>query len=712
MNGPTETLRAIEHYARATQSPLAPQWAAEIDGEDIVDDAGSVDRICARLHWPVPDRIEGRPRADQFPLLVYDSQNGWSVALQWDSENSLRLSGAGAGTIDYDPAQLFLTLDLPDPFSDSGGDKAINIFWRAIMRRKQSLVMAGLATIFANILVLATSLYSMQLYDRVIPLASYDTLFVLTVGVLFALVLDLVLRALRVGLIEREANDVDEETSEYFFARAQAVRLDQRPAGVGTIAAQLRGQDQIRQVLSSSSLFVLADLPFALFFIFVIFTIGGKLALVTFLSLPLAVGIAFLLARLIRSGAERAQVSGYRKNGMLVESLDAAETVKANRGGWMLLGRWNRLVREVNGYELRIRRISSVSSALFGTIQQIAYVGIMGWGAYMVTQNELTTGALLACSIIAGRINGPLVAQLPSLILQWSYARSSLKSLDAIMALPLDHSVSGHALRPDALDGDIMLKNVAFAYPNGRPAVEIAELTIERGERVAIMGGIGSGKSTLLKILSGLYSPSSGSVLIGGLDASQIAEDRIRRHVGYLPQDARLLNGSLRDNLTMGIDNAEDATLMETAQKTRLDTLIASHPQGLSLPIEEGGRGLSGGQRSLVMLNRMIHARPRIWLLDEPTATFDQATEAAALKALDEVVREDDIVVMVTHKPQLLSRFTRLIVMQQGRIVKEGPAQPVARALQERAGVRATAPDAANSRVTVRRAADLKKEPS
>lgn len=682
---PEMALRAIERLALATQTPLEPQWAAEVGDDSIADDDEAVDRICARLGWPAPDRIEGRPRADQFPLLVHDPHHGWAVAMQWDAADRLRLAGSDVDMLEYDESQLFLTVAIPDPLTGDGEEKAISVFWRAIMRRKQPLVMAGLATIFANLLVLATSLYSMQLYDRVIPLASYDTLLVLTVGVIFALLLDLVLRSLRAALIEREAAEIDSETAEFFYARAQAVRLDRRPPGIGTLAAQIRGQEQIRQVMSSSSLFLLADLPFALFFIFVVFTIGGKIALIPILSLPLAIGIAFLLARMIRTGAERAQVSGHRKNGMLVESLDAAETVKANRGAWLLLGRWNRLVREVHGYDLKIRRISAISSGLFSALQQTAYVAIMGWGAYMVTVGELTVGALLACSIIAGRINGPLVAQLPNLILQWSYARSSLKQLDAIMALPLDHSVSGRALRPEAMGGEIMLGNVKFGYPGGRAALEIDNLRIVPGERVAVMGGIGSGKSTLLRILSGLYEPLEGSVLIGGLDAAQLAEDRIRRHIGYLPQDARLLNGSLRDNLIMGIEDVGDGALMEMAKKTRLDTLIASHPQGLSLAIEEGGRGLSGGQRSLVMLNRMLHARPKIWLLDEPTASLDQATEQAVFAALDEAMGKDDILVMVTHKPQLLGRFSRIVVMRQGKVQSDGEAQAAVRQLQARA---------------------------
>ena len=676
-------IRAVENYARATGSPLSPHWTAELGDYELAEGVDALAGLAGVLGWPHPRRVEGRPRPDQFPLLVWDPAVGWAVARQWDSHEMLSLSGERA-LLPASPEQRFFALSLPDPLSGEH-DRAISVFWRAIRRRKQPLVMAGIATVFANIVTLATSLYSMQLYDRVIPLASFDTLLVLTIGVLFALLIDLMLRGLRAVLIEREANEIDAEVSEFFFARAQAIRLDARPPGIGTLAAQLRGQEQIRSVLSSGSLFMLADLPFALFFIFVIWLIGGPLALVPLVSLPLAIGLALLLSRIIRNGADRAQVSGNRKNGMLVESLDAAEAVKANRGGWFMMGRWNSLIREIHHYEDPVKRASAVSGSLFSSLQQVAYVAIMGWGAFLAATGELTTGALLACSIIAGRINGPLVAQLPNLIVQWGYARSSLKALDGIMQLPLDPASSTGALRPDALGGPLVLTNAAFAYPGGRKAVEVESLTIAPGERVAIIGGIGSGKSTLLKLLTGLYTPQQGTALIGGLDLSQIAEDIARRHIGYLPQDARLVNGTLRDNLAMGLGDVGDAAIMQAAKATRLETMIGSHPEGLAMRIQEGGRGLSGGQRSLVGINRLLHAAPSVWLLDEPTASLDQTTELAALETIESRLGAEDIMVMVTHKPQLLARFGRIIVMAGGKIVRDGPAREIMRELMPRA---------------------------
>ena len=677
-DGSAET--AVKNFARATGKPLSPHWNVELQDVYLPDGVDALPSLLGAIGWEPARRIEGRPRPDQFPLIVHDPVTGWAVVQQWDGDDVMSLVGERS-VLPYDEEQVFFTMNLPDPLAADGGGAAA-VFWRAIKRRKQPLVMAGLATVFANLLTLATSLYSMQLYDRVIPLASYDTLFVLTAGVVFALTLDLCLRSLRALLIEREAQDIDAEVSEFFFARAQAIRLDARPPGIGTMASQLRGQEQVRQLMSSGSLFMLADLPFAIFFIIVIAMIGGQLALVPILSLPVALIMALILSRIIRRGTDRAQVSGNRKNGMLVESLDASETVKANRGGWFMMGRWNRLVREIHHYELPVKKASAVAGSLFSTLQQGAYVAIMGWGAYLASQGEITTGALLACSIIAGRINGPLVAQLPNLIVQWGYAKSSLKALDSIMSLPLDPASGAGALRPDLIEGGYELKNVVFAYPGSqRAALEVESLTIEPGERVAIIGGIGSGKSTLLKLMSGLYTPMQGSLLLGGLDLGQVAEDIARRHVGYVSQDARLINGSLRDNLAMGVGDVSDEEIMEVARATRLDAMIAAQPDGLSLQIQEGGRGLSGGQRAMVGINRLLLSDPKVWLLDEPSASLDQNTEAAALAAIDAELSDSDIMVMITHKAQLLPRFTRIIVMAGGRIVKDGKTQDVLREL-------------------------------
>ena len=379
------------------------------------------------------------------------------------------------------------------------------------------------------------------------------------------------------------------------------------------------------------------------------------------------------MARIIRKGAEAAQVTGNQKNGVLVEMLDASETVKANAGGWAMLSRWNRLLREIHHYEDPVKRASAVSTSVFSTLQQATYVAVMGFGAYLAAQGEITTGALLACSIIVGRINGPLIAQLPGLIVQWGYARASLQALDTLLEYPIERSSANGAMRPDRLSGALSVSHIAYAYPDGTPALEIERLDIQPGERVALLGSVGAGKSTLLKVMAGLYSPQAGSVSYGGLDLGQVAVDVVRRHVGYLSQSARLVRGSLRESLSMGLGEISDEELIECARDSGLEALFSGQSRGLDIQINEGGVGLSGGQRAIVGINRLIHAKPTLWLLDEPTAALDIASEKAALDALFKRVGEDDVMVMATHKLALIERFSRVVILAGGKVVQSEP---------------------------------------
>lgn len=690
MTDTNSLIGTIDAFAQAKGIPLAPGWSADVDSSTPGDTPQALSNICATLGWPAPSQLRIRPRPDQLPLIIWSSKFGFAIAEQWANDTMLRLRSSAIELCTYDEDMVFFDVAFPDPLNRDQPEKAVSIFWTAVLRRRNVLFSATIATVVANVLTLATSLYSMQLFDRVIPLSSFSTLWVLTVGVLIALTLDFVIRTTRALLIEREAAEIDAEVSEYFFARAQAVRLDTRPPGIGTMAAQLKGLEQVRSIMSSTSLFVMADLPFAVLFVVVVYWIGGVVALVPVLSLPLALGIALLIARALRAGTEKAQISGNRKNGMLVESLDAVETIKANRGSWFMLARWNRLIREIHHYEDPIKRTSALTASVFSTLQQVAYVLLMAVGAYEVAEGRLTSGGLLACSIIAGRINGPLISMLPNLIVQWGYARSSIKALDAILALPIDRTTGQGALRPERLSGNLVVEKLKFVYPGSREGMDIPRLEIKAGERVAIIGGVGSGKSTLLRLLAGLYLPQQGSVRLGGLDVAQVADDILRAKVAYLPQEYRLVNGTLRENLVMGLGNVSDDELLRTAQMTGLAAMIAAHPKGLDLVLTEGGRGLSGGQRGLVGVTRLLLGNPAFMLLDEPTASLDQTTEQMVMNSVLRQLGAESGLVLVTHRLQLLSAVQRVIVMANGRIILDGPtADVVAKLTSKRPGPQA-----------------------
>ncbi len=674
-------LPAIAKLARLRGIDLPPEWDngsanLNLEGEE------ALAVFCEAAGWSPPRAMEDHVRAHGFPLLAYSEENGWAVARKFEPGGYVAVQTAKDNQVwQVDATRLYEIL-IPTPPNQQVYEKSIDVFLAAIFKRKHALVVAGIATVVINLIALATSLYSMQVYDRVVPLGAFSTLFVLSLGTAVAIGFDFLLRVVRTNMLEEEAIHIDTEVSEFFFARATDVRLDARPPSIGTMAAQLKGLEQVRSMMSSSTLFLLADLPFALFFIYIVAKLGGVIAVVMLISFPVSMGLAFLFAKMIREDTARAQISGNKKNGLLVEALDAAETVKSNRGHWFMMSRWSSLLDEVHDAELPVKRLQSYAGNIFGTIQQLAYVGLIAWGAVEVHANNMTMGALIACSILAGRINGPLIGQLPNLLVQWSYSRSSLDMLDGILKLPTDRAPDQELLRPVKLAPHIIVKDVAFQYPGAKAGIAVPNLQIQAGERIGVIGGIGSGKSTLLRLLAGLYAPAQGSVLMDKLDMRQIADDVLRQSIGYLPQDYRLINGSLRDNLLLGLPDPGDTALLAAAEETGLSNLIAGHPRGVELPISEGGRGLSGGQRVLTGLTRLMIAQPSLWLLDEPTSNLDVETEARVLNALQRKVRPDATMIFVTHKLQLLGLVQRVILIANGQIVLDGPTAEVMQRLQ------------------------------
>lgn len=674
-----EIIQLVAELARRRKIELAPTWSdavADIPGPASIEQLVILTKT---LDWAAPLTGTGQPGPADFPLLVFSASAGWALAEQWEAPGLLRIVAGGQPALwsIEDHHLTFANIAYPAVAAAKTPGQALQIFVDALRRRKRMIIDAALATIVINVLTLGTSLYTMQVYDRVVPRAGFSTLWVLTLGVAIATLFDFILRVVRATMLERESAAIDAEVSEFFFSRALAVRLDARHGGVGTMAAQLRSYDQIRSLLSSATVFAVADLPFALFFIWVIYLLAGPVAVVPLLSFVISIGLGFMFANLIRRQADGVQVGTNRKNGLMVEALDAAETIKSNRGGWSMLARWNRLVALVEADDYDMKRLSAVAQSASAAIQQIAYVALIAWGAIEIIDGKMTAGALIACSIIAGRVNGPLVIQLPGMIVQATYAKAALKGLDSFLQLPVDREADGDYLRPERMQSQVRLDDISFTYPGARSGIAVKQLTINPGERIGIIGPVGSGKSTLLKILAGLFPPQSGAAYLSGLDMNQIAEDHLRRHVGYLGQEFRLVNGTLREQLTFGLSDPGDDVILAAAQQTGLNKLIAAHPKGLELPISEGGKGLSGGQRSLAGLTRLLMAKPKMWLLDEPTAALDQESEEQALRAIFGSLSAEDTLVLVTHKLQLLNLVQRVIVVVNGQIVLDGPTAAV-----------------------------------
>jgi len=555
-------------------------------------------------------------------------------------------------------------------------------FRYAIAKRWRSFAEGALTTVTVNVIALGSSFYSMQVYDRVVPTQGFSTLWVLTVGVLMAILLELMMRQVRNRLVENACKAIDEELSGVFFGHALAIRMDQRPRTVGTFAAQIRHFEMVRNFMTSSTLFIFADAPFALMFVVVIGMIAGPVALVPLIFIPISIlaGLAFRskLAKLTELHMQESN----RKNGLLIEAIDGIESVKAAGAEWKMLDRWRALTHLLGRDELAIKNITNFSTNLTQTLQQLSYVGLMAAGVYAINEGNLTVGGLIACTIISGRALSP-IAQISGLMVQWQQSQTALRGLDAIMAMQPDSQPGERRMVPEQCMGNLKVQQLSFGYNAETPALSLDNLNIVKGERVAVLGAVGSGKTSLIKALSGLYKPAEGRVFLDNVDMSNLAPEFVREHIGYLPQDVRLFQGTLRENLALGLPSPTDEQIMQAARITGLDKLLGTHSKGLGIEISEGGRGLSGGQRQLVGLTRLVLAQPRIMLLDEPTASMDPQLEEQVAERVFGTRPNDTTLVVVTHKPAMLRYFSRIIILDKGKVVADGPRDEILRRLRD-----------------------------
>lgn len=620
-----------------------------------------------------------KPGPADLPLLARGAQDGWMLITRRGADGNWLATCADGRVVSKESLDGLMCIGLPRPMRKaSGPSHSLRMTWQALMRRRGIFIDSALATGLVNLLALATSLYSMQVYDRVIPNQGFQTLWVLTVGVSISIALEFMLKNIRSRTIDRVCNDIDHELSGAFFQRMLGIRMEARPSSVGTLASQVKGFELVRGVLASTSLFVLADVPFAILFLLVIAMIGGWVAVVPLIALPIALTLGLMFQRAIQRHSRENLAASNRKAGLLVEAVDGAETLKAARAEWTMQSRWKRLLDEAMASEQGTRTLSALSQNLTVGFQQFAYIAMIAAGAYLVSENQLTMGGLLACSIISNKALAPII-QLPGVMVQWALARAALDGLDQIITMPNEADEEHQTLTPQSLQGELRLERVRFAYGGSRQmALEVGRLEIKPGERVGLVGPIGSGKSTLLKLMSALYRPNEGKVFLGGIDLATLAPAVARETIGYLPQEARLFSGTLKDNLLLGLPDPGEEAILAAARRTGLIDLILGQPAGLSLELTEGGRGVSGGQKQLIVLTRILLAKPKVWLLDEPTGSMDAATEAKVVNLLREVSAQEGItLVLTTHKTALLPLLERLVVMQGGRPGMDGPRDAV-----------------------------------
>ncbi len=626
----------------------------------------------------IPEILE-QPDAAFLPLLAYRPDIGWGVIDSQTPQKSWNFrQEKNQVHTRADELSLILKIRLKDEPIKQRKSSFSELLKSDLGNYKGILLEAVIATFLINMLALAVSLFSMQVYDRVIPTRSEYTLIILASGVFLIIIFEAFMKFSRSRIMDKVVVGLDQYLSREVFQRLLKVRIDQMPGSVGSMAAQLRGYEQVRSFFTASTLFGLVDLPMTIIFISLIAFIGSPfVALVPVIAAMIAIMMGLSARRRIDAIAAEGATASYYKTGLLVEAVEGVETIKAGAGNWKFLSRWLDVMSLTIKNDLDMKHANDNLTYFTQMLQQVSYVGIVIIGSFVVMQGDMTMGGLIACSILGGRILAPVMA-IPSLLVQYAHAKAAKSNIESLFDLEQDNHDVAYPLSPSRIDGFYQCDNLVFNYKdNDRPAIKINKLTIRPGERIAILGAIGSGKSTLLKVLAGLYAPTKGQVLLDGLDIHQISRETLSERLGYLQQDHRLFQGTLRENLLIGMPAPDDDVLQEALVKTGLINLVSSHSSGLDLPISEGGRGLSGGQKQLVTFTRLLLTKPNVFLLDEPTASMDNRQEQRCLQVLRQELTNGQTFIISTHKTALLALVDRLIIMDNQRIIIDGPKQAV-----------------------------------
>ncbi|WP_298067888.1 type I secretion system permease/ATPase [uncultured Mailhella sp.] len=555
-------------------------------------------------------------------------------------------------------------------------------FWSVLRFYMPIYRHVALASVVVNTIAVASSLFVMNVYDRVIPNNAYETLWVLAAGVTLAYLFDFLLRSLRSHFVDLAGRNADVVLSSRLVDKVLSMRMDSKPESTGALVNNLREFESLREFFSSTTFLACIDIPFLILFFLLLAFIGGPLVLLPLGAMPVLLGAGIYLQMAARKSAEKSYRHSMQKNALLVEMVNGLETVK----GCMAESRMQRLWEAVSGIsaqssnEARKYSTRAVSFATF--ITQMVTVGMVIWGVYRIGSGEMSMGGLIGCNILVGRIMAPLL-QLASLLTRLQNSRVSLKALNTLMELPSENQDQAACMDFGSLSCDFVMDGVSFAYPGAQAlALDGVSLRIRPGEKVGIIGKMGSGKSTLGKLLIGLYQPKEGQVTFGGVDIAQLATADLRSRTGFLPQEVVLFYGSVRDNIALGDPTINDHLILRASAISGVADFVRKHPSGYGAQVGEQGRNLSGGQRQAIGLARALVRDPDVLILDEPTSNMDVESEHLVQQRLAAATK-DKTLILITHRLSMLRMVDRLIVMNEGKIVLDGPKEAVLQKLQE-----------------------------
>lgn len=561
-------------------------------------------------------------------------------------------------------------------------NSGVHWFWSVIAGSWRIYRDVLLASLLINLFALANPLFVMNVYDRVVPNDAIETLWVLAIGVSIVYGFDLLLKSLRTYFLEVAGKKSDVLLSSYIFQRVLGARMSERAQSVGAFASQLREFETVRNFITSTTITTFVDLPFVLLFLVVIAYIGGAIVFAPLVAIPIIIGFSLYIQRPLRFAVEQTYQAGAQKNAALIETLSNLETVKVLGAEGRIQGVWESSVGHLARWGQRTRLLSSTSTTVSGAVQQFCSVAVVVIGVYLISERELTMGALIACVMLTQRALAPM-AQVAGLLVNYHQARTAYEGLEQMIAKRQERESDQSFVQRPRLNGGIRFDRVRFSYPEEEvTSLDGVSFTINPGERVGIIGRIGSGKSTLQKLMLGLYQADEGSVLIDGVDIKQIDPADLRRNIGCVPQDSVLFFGSIKENIIYGSPHVEDSEIINAAKIAGVTEFVNNHPAGFDRMVGEGGQSLSGGQRQSIAVARAVLNDPPIYLLDEPSTGMDSSTETLLKKNLMEEC-DGKTLVLVTHKTALLSLVDRVLVLDRGKLIADGPKEPVLDALRK-----------------------------